>query len=242
MTRFTAALIISLCLSACGKPAVDERTEVDLILHNGKVITMNDELPIASVVAISGTEIVAVGGDEILDSYKASDMIGLGGKVLMPGFVDSHTHLRGQPQRHIDLTKTRSIEELKGQVRDKVAEIGTGEWITGYGWSEDVMAELRRPFRSDLDEAAPENPVLLTRAGGHSAVANSMALRLGGRGVERRDTRTAGHCLAAYPGGDRRGCARQPDSDPERATEPRHNQFHACHGLDRVLARVGIHL
>jgi predicted amidohydrolase YtcJ len=178
MTRFTAALIISLCLSACGKPAVDERTEVDLILHNGKVITMNDELPIASVVAISGTEIVAVGGDEILDSYKASDMIGLGGKVLMPGFVDSHTHLRGQPQRHIDLTKTRSIEELKGQVRDKVAEIGTGEWITGYGWSEDVMAELRRPFRSDLDEAAPENPVLLTRAGGHSAVANSMALRL----------------------------------------------------------------
>lgn len=178
MTRITAALIISLCLSACGKSAVDERTEVDLILHNAKVITMSDDLPIASVVAISGTDIVAVGGEEILDNYKSSDMIGLGGKVLMPGFVDSHTHLRGRPQRYVDLTKTRSIEQMQGQVSDKVAELGTGEWITGYGWSEDVMAELRRPLRSDLDEAAPENPVLLTRAGGHSAVANSMALRL----------------------------------------------------------------
>jgi predicted amidohydrolase YtcJ len=178
MTRFIAALIICLSLSGCGKSATDERTLVDLILHNGKVITMNNEMPIASVVAISGTDIVAVGGEEILDSYTASDMIGLGGKVLMPGFIDSHTHLRGQPQRYIDLTKTRSIEEMKGQVRDKVAEIGTGEWISGYGWSEDVMTELRRPLRGDLDEAAPENPVLLTRAGGHSAVANSMALRL----------------------------------------------------------------
>ena len=178
MIRLSTILIFCLCMFGCSESVIDERTEVDTILHNGKVLTMDDDLSIASAVAVSGTDIVAVGGEELLERYRPRKMRDLGGRVLMPGFIDSHTHLRGRPQRYIDLTKTRSIEEMKGQVRDKVGELGTGEWITGYGWSEDVMAELRRPLRSDLDEAAPENPVLLTRAGGHSSVANSMALRL----------------------------------------------------------------
>ena len=178
MNRSFATIFFCVFLFACGESEVDERIQVDTILHNGKVITIDADLSIVSAVAINGTDIVAVGGEELLQTHKSSNTVDLDGKVLMPGFVDSHTHLRGQPQRYVDLTKTRSIEELKVQVSDKVAEIGIGEWITGYGWSEDVMAELRRPLRSDLDDAAPDNPVLLTRAGGHSAVANSMALRL----------------------------------------------------------------
>ena len=178
MSKNFFLFILSLYLLACGESAVDERVEVDTILHNGKVITIDADLSIASAVAVDGSDIVAVGGEELLEQYKSPNTLDLGGKVLVPGFIDTHTHLRGRPQRHVDLSKTRSIEELKGQVRDKVAEIGTGEWITGYGWSEDVMAEQRRPLRADLDAAAPNNPVLLDRAGGHSAVANSMALRL----------------------------------------------------------------
>ena len=163
--RTIAVLFVScLIVVACGKPQSDERTEVDLVLHNATVITIDADLSIKSAVAIDGTDIVAVGGAELLDRYKSPDTRDLGGKVLMPGFNDTHTHLRGSPQRHIDLTKTRSIEQLKGQVRDKVTELGTGEWITGYGWTEDVMTEQRRPLRRDLDEAAPDNPVLLTRA------------------------------------------------------------------------------
>ena len=178
MTGLLTPLFFCLFLMACSGSATDDRTVVDTILHNGKIITIDKDLSIASAVAIKGTDVVAVGGDSLLESYRSTNMVDLGGKVLMPGFIDSHTHLRGRPQRYIDLTKTRSIEELQGQVSDKAVELGAGEWITGYGWSEDVMAELRRPLRSDLDEAAPDNPVLLTRAGGHSAVANSMALRL----------------------------------------------------------------
>ena len=178
MNRLFATLFLCLNLLACSEPVQDDRIAVDTILHNGKVITIDADLSLASAVAIDGTDIVAVGGAELLESYKSANTVDLDGKVLMPGFIDSHTHLRGRPQRFVDLTKTRSIEELKGQVSAKAIELGAGEWITGYGWSEDVMAELRRPLRSDLDQAAPENPVLLTRAGGHSAVANSMALRL----------------------------------------------------------------
>ena len=178
MSRLFTTLFLCLNLLACSEPVQDGRIAVDTILHNGKVITIDADLSLASAVAIDGTDIVAVGGEALLEQYKSANMVDLGGKVLMPGFIDSHTHLRGRPQRYVDLTKTRSIEELKGQVRTKAIELGSGEWITGYGWSEDVMAELRRPLRSDLDQAAPDNPVLLTRAGGHSAVANSMALRL----------------------------------------------------------------
>jgi predicted amidohydrolase YtcJ len=175
--RLILIAFIGLVLGACEKAPEDTRTEVDTILYNGKIATIDASLSIASAVAVKDEIIVAVGGEEILDDFVADNTIDLGGKFVMPGFVDSHTHLRGQPQRYIDLTKTTSIEEIKGLVRQKVDELGTGEWISGYGWSEDFMAELRRPLRADLDEAAPENPVLLTRAGGHSAVANSAALR-----------------------------------------------------------------
>lgn len=178
MKKLIILLASSLLLTACQKAPEDLRTPVDTILHNGKVITIDASLSIASAVAISGNSIVAVGGEELLDEYVSANMVDLAGKVLMPGFIDSHTHINGHPRRYIDLTETKSIDEIKELVRSKVDELGDGEWVTGYGWSEDFMAELRRPLRADLDQAAADNPVLLTRAGGHSAVANSMALRL----------------------------------------------------------------
>ena len=179
MMKNVFLIILGVALVAgCQQAPEDTRTEVDTILHNGKIATIDASLSIASAVAIDGDRFVAVGGEELLDEYRSSNTVDLGGQFAMPGFIDSHTHLRGQPQRYIDLTKTTSIEEIKGLVRDKVEELGIGEWITGYGWSEDFMAEQRRPLRGDLDEAAPDNPVILTRAGGHSAVSNSMALRI----------------------------------------------------------------
>ncbi len=177
MKRLICTVMLGLIIAACEKAPQDTRARVDTILHNGKIVTIDASLTIASAVAVTGDRIVAVGSEDLLQEYVADNTTDLGGNMLMPGFIDSHTHLRGQPQRYIDLTKTMSIEEIKGLVRDKAEELGAGEWISGYGWSEDFMAELRRPLRADLDEAAPDNPVLLTRAGGHSAVANSLALR-----------------------------------------------------------------
>jgi predicted amidohydrolase YtcJ len=177
LNKIAALIAVVTLLCSCSDASRDARVPADTLFLNAKVISMDANASIATVVVISGDRIVAVGDDELLQSYAAENTVDLAGKVLMPGFVDSHTHIRGRPQRYIDLTKTRSIEQLKRQVRDKSAELGRGEWITGYGWSEDFMAELRRPLRQDLDEAAPGNPVLLTRAGGHSAVANSLALR-----------------------------------------------------------------
>lgn len=155
-----------------------ESTSVDLILTNGKVLTVDGDFTIHNTVVVEDGRIVATGGSELVNRYDAERMVDLEGKTLMPGFIDSHIHIRGRPQRYIELSEVESIAEIQALISAKVEEIGEGEWITGYGWSEDELEEGRRPLRQDLDEVAPNNPVTLTRAGGHSAVVNSLALEL----------------------------------------------------------------
>jgi predicted amidohydrolase YtcJ len=153
---------------------------VDLVLHNGKVLTIDNNFSIQSAIAINDGKVVVTGDESILAQYKASKIVDLNGKTLMPGFNDSHTHISGNPRRYIDLSNTTSILEMQSLVRDKANALGPGEWITGYGWSEDELTEQRKPTRYDLDDAAPNNPVVLTRAGAHSAVGSSMALAAAG--------------------------------------------------------------
>ncbi|HSD71031.1 MAG TPA: amidohydrolase [Woeseiaceae bacterium] len=176
--RYLVTVALCLLAAACGDDS--GKTKVDSMLVNGRVLTLDHKGTVASVVVVGDGRIVAVGGEELVETYEAQHVTDLQGRLLLPGFVDSHTHIRGEPKRYIDLTQTRSIHELQQQVTDKARELGQGEWITGYGWSEDVMAELRRPLRADLDAAAPDNPVYLLRAGGHSAAANSRALEIAG--------------------------------------------------------------
>ena len=149
---------------------------VDLILTNGKIITVDDEFSIRNTVVVDDGRIIETGGAELALKYQSDETVDLQGKVLMPGFNDSHTHIRGRPQRYIELGDVSSISEIQDLIRTKITEIGEGEWVTGYGWSEDELEGGRRPLRADLDAAAPNNPVILTRAGGHSAVVNSSAL------------------------------------------------------------------
>lgn len=163
-----------------GAAACDPREPVDLLLHNGAVAVVDTDFTVESAIAVRDGRVVATGGEELLEQYDGARTIDLDGRLVVPGFNDTHTHIRGRARRHIELGGVSSIEEIQNLIRAKIDEIGEGEWITGYGWSEDELAEGRRPLRDDLDAAAPNNPVLLTRAGGHSGVANSLALELAG--------------------------------------------------------------
>ena len=177
---------LCLLLAACGQQdqqvspdaSSAEASAVDLILTNGKVLTVDSNFSIQNTVVVNDGRIVTTGGSDLVDRYDAEQVVDLEGKILMPGFIDSHIHIRGRPQRYIELSEVTSIAEIKELITAKIEEIGEGEWITGYGWSEDELDEGRRPLRWDLDEVAPDNPVTLTRAGGHSAVVNSLALEL----------------------------------------------------------------
>lgn len=161
--------------------------QADLILHNGKVVTADEDFSIHRAVVVKDGKIIAVSGDDLAREYSAPRVIDLEGRMVMPGFIDTHVHIQGEARRHINLTKTKSIEEMKSQVHDRSELLGEREWITGYGWSEDELAEQRRPLRSDLDQAARNNPVVLHRAGGHSSVSNSLALELAGVNSETPD-------------------------------------------------------
>jgi predicted amidohydrolase YtcJ len=151
-----------------------------MLLFNGKVLTVDQSFSVKSAVAIKDGKILAVGGSELLRRYTAAERIDLKGRTLMPGFIDTHVHLLGLSHRQIEPDKANSISDLKAMVAAKAKVLGPGEWITGYGWDEAHFIEKRVPTRSDLDEAAPENPVVLTRYGWHSVVGNSRAFKLAG--------------------------------------------------------------
>jgi predicted amidohydrolase YtcJ len=150
----------------------------DLVLFNGKIITVDDAFSIREAIAIKDGRIVAIGGNELRNRYAAARLIDLRGRTVLPGFHDTHIHLGGHSRRYIDFNDTTSLTQLKQQVSEKARELGPGEWITGGGWDEYHFTEQRKPLRGDLDAAAPQNPVVLTRAGGHSSVGNSKALEL----------------------------------------------------------------
>jgi predicted amidohydrolase YtcJ len=165
-------------LGGCADPPEPARESVDLLLHNGVVLALDQASTRGTALAVREGKIVAIGDERLLDRFDAASAVDLAGRTVMPGFVDSHTHVAGYAPRHVDLTTVHSIRELRERIAAKAAELGPDQWITGYGWSEDSLEEHRRPLRQDLDQAAPDNPVVLTRAGSHSVVASSRALAL----------------------------------------------------------------
>lgn len=173
----TAALAGCVTPAASGR-RLGARTQADLIIHGGKVVTVDASSSVRSAVAIKDGRILAVGGLEVLDNFDAPHRLDLRGRTLTPGFIDTHVHIYSLAPRAIEPDKARSIAELQEMLRAKARELGSGEWITGYGWDEAQWTEKRNPTKADLDKAAPDNPIVLTRAGAHSGVGNSLAFRL----------------------------------------------------------------
>lgn len=173
-------LIAAWLLGAAGAAPAGAQEPADLLLHNGKVFAADALLSTYSAVAVRDGRIAALGWDDLARRYRAARTIDLRGRLALPGFIDTHVHISGDAERHVDLAGLDNLAELRARVSRKAEQLGAGEWITGYGWSEDELAERRRPLRWDLDAAAPVNPVVLTRAGGHSSVASSLALEAAG--------------------------------------------------------------
>lgn len=159
---------------------VQAKVAADLILYDGKVLTVDKSFSVESAIVVKDGKILAVGGSELTEAYSAPRKVDLKGRTVIPGFMDTHLHPQSMSHRAIDPTKAKSIVEIQAQLRAKAKRLGPGEWIIGYGWDEALLAEKRNITRKDLDVATPNNPVVLTRAGGHSCVGNSLALKAAG--------------------------------------------------------------
>jgi predicted amidohydrolase YtcJ len=179
----------------------------DTLFYNGKVITVDATNSLKSAVAVKDGKIVAVGGAELIGRFAPKQKIDLAGRSLLPGFIDTHVHIFGAAKRSVKVSEAKSIEDLKKMVAAKARELGPGEWITGYGWDEALLAERRVPSKSDLDEAAPYNPVFLIRAGSHSAVGNSMSLKLAG--ISKESANPEGGVIERSENGEANGIIRE---------------------------------
>jgi len=153
----------------------------DLVLLNGKIITMDAKDSIVQAVLIREGKILAVGTNGEIRKLAAKNarVVDLHGLTVTPGLIDTHCHFDETAALYdIELSQIKSIADAVELVRDKVSRLKPGEWVVGAGWDESKVAELRYIFASDLDKVAPNNPVWLLHTTGHYGVANSYALRL----------------------------------------------------------------
>lgn len=198
--RAVWAPLVLLILLLLGLPlAADQPSDVlapDLILVNGKVSTFDDEDRTVEAVAIKEDRIVAVGTNKEIRELAGSrtKVLDAGGRRVLPGLVDAHSHIAGVPPDYLNLYRAHSIAEIVQAVKDKVQTKQPGEWVVGSGdfmvysgWDDTRLKDKRWVTRWDLDPVSPDNPVLLIKDGGHAVVLNSYALRLAGINKETPD-------------------------------------------------------
>ena len=148
-----------------------------LILHSGKIVTVDPAFSYAQAVAIRDGRFAAVGsnGDVRKLAGPGTRLIDLGGRTVIPGLSDNHLHSAGGG-RGVDLSRTRSIADVLAAIAARVKQTPRGEIIvTNRDWHEGQLREQRLPLRRDLDAVAPDNPVVVIR-GGHEYILNSAAL------------------------------------------------------------------
>ena len=186
-----------------------------LVLLNGRVFTARaGEPPFTGGVAIAGDRIVAVGGDHAARAAAPPDstVIDVGGRSILPGFVDAHHHLAftGAELAAIDVRYpgVASIADLVARVADAAERTPDGQWIRAVGMNPEMFPDGRLPTRWDLDEATRVHPVLVQHMSGHHALANSLGLETRGLTEVARDPegghlvrddrgRLTGYCLDA---------------------------------------------
>ena len=179
---YSFALFILILLFVTGCPWKNRKA--DLILTNGVFFTGNTFKPVAEMVAIHGNRILAVGKNGEADQYRnpTTRMLDLKGKFGCSGFNDAHAHLLsgGQSLEELDLTGVRSILEMQKKILEHAWKQTWGSWIIGRGWDQNLFPNGEWPSKKNLDEIAPDFPMVLTRVCGHVVLVNDKVLKIAG--------------------------------------------------------------
>lgn len=161
-----------------------EEQRAELVLHNGNIVTMNAREPRAQAIAIARGRIVAVGSDaDVLHLAAAgTKKIDLGGKTVLPGFIDAHSHPAEAGLMHLRMVDCdlRSIAAIQAALRERAAKTPAGEWVLGFKYDDTKTSDGRPLSIGDLDAAVPDHPVQIQHRGGHTVYSNSLAFRKAG--------------------------------------------------------------
>ena len=205
--------MLGLWLAACASPP----PVADLVLRNGRLLTMDDARPVAQALAARGGRIVAVGSNADVAPYVGASTrtIDLRGQLAIPGFIEAHGHFvgLGESRLGLELTGTTSWPQIVQAVAAAVRRAGPGQWITGRGWHQDKWTAVPEPnvegfpTHASLDAVSPDNPVVLVHASGHGVFVNARALALSG--ITRATSNPPGGDILKDAGGEPAGFLRE---------------------------------
>jgi predicted amidohydrolase YtcJ len=177
-------LVFALSFFLDARSGAQTQPAADLIVRNAKVWTADKSHPSAQAVAVLHDRIVAVGSNEEIEAWRGlhTRVIDAAGKVLLPGFNDSHVHFvdGGLALDRVPLNDATSAEEFARRIAVRAKVTPKGEWITGGDWDETKWSPEKMPTKELIDSFTPDTPVFLSRYDGHMALANSVTLRLAG--------------------------------------------------------------
>jgi predicted amidohydrolase YtcJ len=205
--------LVPVCLFAGTGPAV--AADADLILHHGKVVTVDKPFSVHQAIAVRDGRVLKVGSDAEVLKFKGpqTELVDLGGKAVIPGLIDSHTHPSNACMHEFDhpIPEMETIQDVLDYVKSRAKALPEGAWIEVHQVFITRLREQRYPTRAELDAAAPNHPVLF--ATGPDAALNTLALKRskidkdfkvtdGGAGFAEKDTQTG------EPTGILRNCTR----------------------------------
>ncbi|MBW8040767.1 MAG: amidohydrolase [Planctomycetes bacterium] len=241
------SLQITIVLLVFGRSNPIVASEADLVLYNGKIITVDSDFSIRQAMVVKDGHILRVGDNKDILRFKAdkTEVLNLDGKTVMPGFIDSHVHATGACMTEFDhpIPQMDSIEDVTSYIRKRADALEDGQWIILQQVFITRLREQRYPTKKELDPAAPKNPVVFRT--GPDASLNTLALRLsnidrdfsvtdGGPGYIEKDPETG------EPTGIIRGCNRYIKSRSSGAKPTEDDRYRRLLELFKSYNSVGI--
>jgi len=174
----TLSTITMISIGACS-----QKEKADLVIINGNVLTIDKNNPAAEAIAVKGELIIAVGSTARISKYiekGTTKVIDAAGRLVLPGFNDAHVHFGPLDPDYIELRYTTDPSLITEKVKAQVAISKPGELIRGGHWEHEMFTDKKWPSKELIDKVSPDNPVILSRADGHSVLVNSFVLKASG--------------------------------------------------------------
>jgi hypothetical protein len=181
-------LLIAAAVLAATLPLAAQQAPPDAIYYHGHILTGvglgQGKLNFVSAIAMRAGIVTATGTDDALLKTKGpqTQLVDLGGSFAMPGINDAHTHLgdAGRLQLSVDLTGSKSLEDMLDRVTRAAKAAPAGKWLQGGGWDHTLWPEKTLPTRQELDAVTNGHPTIFERVDGHIAIANTAAFEAAG--------------------------------------------------------------
>lgn len=189
--KYAVALTAVVVASVFGAGLAGQAPQVapaDLVLRNGRVVTVDTAKPEGQAMAVTGGKVTFVGSNAEIARYVGprTEVIDLAGALAIPGLIEGHGHFLGigEGKLGLELMPTKSWDEIVAMVGEAAKKARPGQWIVGRGWHQEKWTKTPSPnvegfpLHASLDAVSPNNPVILTHASGHASFANGLALKL----------------------------------------------------------------